>query len=159
VLAWPLARAGRLGGLVATLGALGGVLLVVVLWREWEELLPWSLATLGGAYTATLLLHRHAVDGGAPLVAAGLLLCGELAAWSLDERWQMRVEPAVLRTRAVALGALILAGLAAAAAVVAVAGAATGSGLAWTTLGAASAVGAVGTGVALLRRGYGGSLH
>ena len=152
-------RAGELAGLVATLGALGGLILIATLWREWEELLPWALATLGGAYAATLFVNRGAVDGGAPLVAAGLLLCGELAAWSLDERWSIRAEQAVWRTRGAALGALTLAGLAAAAVVVAVAGAGTGSGLAWTTLGAASAVGAVGVGVALLRRTGSGSLH
>jgi hypothetical protein len=57
----------------------------------------------------------------------------------------------VLR-RAAALAALALAGLVASAAVVAATVAPAGSGLAWTTLGAASAVGAVGVAVALLRR-------
>jgi len=93
------------------------------------------------------------VDDAAPLVATGLLLCGELAAWSLDARWRIAEDETVVRRRALAVGALALAGLAASALVVAVALAPAGRGVAWTTLGAASAVGVVGAAVALLRRG------
>ncbi|HET7567427.1 MAG TPA: hypothetical protein VFJ91_05505 [Gaiellaceae bacterium] len=152
VLAYALWRSRGLGGLVATLGGIGALLLVVVLWKSWTELLSWSLATLGGAYAATLFVNTARVDEGAPLLGAGLLLCGELAALSLEGRWRIHAEVGVLRGRLLALAVLLLAGLAAAAAVVAAAGAGAGRGLAWTTLGAAAVVAVVGTAVALLRR-------
>jgi hypothetical protein len=81
-----------------------------------------------------------------------LLLCGELAAWSLDERVRVDAEPGVLARRATAIGALVGAGLVASAAVVAVAAAPAGNGLSWTAIGAAAAVGAVGIGVVVARR-------
>jgi len=128
------------------------VLLALALWREGEEPIPWALGVLAAAYAATLFVHRGSVDEGAPLVAAGLLLCGELAAWSLDARGRIRAEQAVLQRRIAALAALLLAGLAASSAVVLTAGANAGRGLAWTTLGAASAVAVVAAAVVLLRR-------
>ena len=150
--AYAIARSGALGGVVAVIAALGALMLVVVLWRDWIELLAWALLTGAGAYASTLFLDHHHVDGAAPLVATALLVCGELAAWSLDARWHVAAEAAVLRRRALALGALVLAGLTASAIVVALAGVNAGGGLALTTLGAAAAVAAVGISVALLRR-------
>jgi hypothetical protein len=152
VLAYAVARASHVGGLVAAVGAIGGALLAAVLVRGLQELLVWALALLGAAYALSLAVSGRAVDEAAPLVAAALLLAGELAAWSLDERWRIAAEPAVVRRRAVALGILAGAGLAAASLVIAVAAAPAGRGLAWTTLGAAGAVCAVGAGAALARR-------
>jgi hypothetical protein len=153
VAAYAIARASEVGGLVAGIAALGAALLAVVLVRGVQELLAWALATLGGAYAASLAVSGRAVDEAAPLVAVAFLLCGELAAWSLDERWRIAAEAAVLRRRVVALAMLAGAGLVASAAVIAVAAAPGGSGLAWTTLGAAAAVCAVGAGVVVARRG------
>jgi hypothetical protein len=153
VLAYAVAHASEVGGLVAGIGAVGAVLLAAVLVRGAQELLGWSLATLGGAYAVSLAVSGRAVDEAAPLVAAALLLCAELAAWSLDERRRIAAQPAVVRRRAVALAILAGAGLAAAALVIAVAAAPAGRGLAWATLGAAAAVCAVGAGVAVARRG------
>jgi hypothetical protein len=123
-----------------------------VLVRGTQELLAWSLGVLGAAYGVSLAVHRGSVDEAVPLVAAALLLCGELAAWSLDERLRIEAGRAVMARRAAAVAVLVGAGLAAAAAVVAVAAAPAGRGLAWTTLGAAAAVGAVGAVVAVSRR-------
>lgn len=152
MLAYAASRSGGLAGLVEAIGALGGAVLLVVLVRAAEDLLAWALALLGVAYAVALVVGGHAVDEAAPLVAAGLLLCGELAAWSLDARWRIDEEPAVVRRRALALGVLASAGLVAAALVVAIAAAPPGRGLAWTTLGAAAAVCAVGAGVLVARR-------
>lgn len=152
MLVYAVAHAGQIGGLVAAIGAVGAALLAVVLVRGTQEPLPWVLATLGAAYALSLTVGGRAVDEAAPLVAAGLLLCSELAAWSIDERWRITAERAVVRRRAVALGILAGAGLVAAAVVIAVAAAPAGRGLAWTTLGAAAAVCAVGAGVAVARR-------
>lgn len=153
VLAYTASRTGALVDLVLTIGGLGAVALVVVLVRAAEDLLAWAVLPLAAAYGISIVADRHAVDQTAPLVAVGLLLCCELAAWSLDARWRIAAEEAVVRRRALALGALVLAGLAASTAVVAIAVAPAGNGLSWTVAGAAAAVGAVGIGVAASRRG------
>jgi hypothetical protein len=154
VLAYAAARAPNVAALVAGIGAVGAVLLAFVLVRSADELLPWALVFLGGAYAVSLFVHGASVDEGAPLVAAGLLLCGELAAWSLDERHAIAAERDVVLRRAVALAALALAGLGAAAAVIAFAAAPAGGGLGWTVLGAAAAVLVVGLAAQLARRPY-----
>ena len=153
MLAYAASRTGALAGLVLVIGGIGALVLAVVLVRAVDELLPWALLPLGGAYGIPVVAAGHGVDQGAPLVAAGLLVCGELAAWSLDERWRIAAERVVVRRRAVALGALVLVGLAAATAVVAIADAPPGRGLSWTVVGAVAAVGAVGIGVFAARRG------
>lgn len=94
----------------------------------------------------------HRVDATAPVVAGLLLLCGELAAWSFDERSRLRGnEPFALR-RGAALGVLTLVGLGAATLVIALSAVRPGHGLVWTAIGAAAAVGAAGTGAMLARR-------
>jgi hypothetical protein len=153
VLAHTLAHSGRALPATAALGSAGGLLLVVVLTRANATLVPWPLACLGIAYGVGLVVRGSSLDGAAPLVAVGLLLCGELAAWSIDERLHISAERAVRRARAVALGALALASLALAALVVALAAAPAGNGLAWTVFGAAGAVAVVGLAVRLARRG------
>ena len=121
------------------LGGLGLLLLVFVLVRGHDDLLGLALG-LGGVAYAVSLFGVGGVDEAAPLVATALLLCGELAAWSLDERIRVAVEPRLARARAAALAGLALAGLAAAALVVALAATSVGGGFAWTAVGAAAAV-------------------
>ena len=116
-----------------------------------DELLPWALIPLGIAYTVSLVLHGSGVDGGAPLVAAGLLVCAELAAWSLDEEHAIAAERAVVVARATALGALVAVSTAAAGLIVALS-LVPGSGLAWTVLGATASVLVVGVAVRLAQR-------
>ena len=153
MLAYVLARSGKAAPATGALGAAGGLLLVALLVRTNAELVPWPLALLGVAYGVELVVRGSSVDGAAPLVAVGMLLCGELAAWSIDERLRIAAERAVRRARAVALGALAFASLALAALVVALAAAPAGSGLAWTVLGAAGTVAVVWLAVGLARRG------
>jgi hypothetical protein len=152
VLSYAVWRAGDLGGLAAAIGALGAVFLAAVLLRGMQELLSWSLGVLAGAYAVSIGVHTGSVDEAVPLVAAGLLLCGELAVWSLDEHIPVAAERGVLVGRATAIGVLVGAGLIAAAAVVAIAAAPAGNGLGWTAVGAAAAVGAVGIVVVVARR-------
>jgi hypothetical protein len=150
VLAYAAVREPRLAGLIGGIGAIGAVLLVFVLVRKLDDLLPWAMILLGSAYTVSLVLHGSGIDGGAPLVAAGLLLCAELAAWSVDEQFAIRAERAVVLARASALGALVLVSLVVATLVVALSLVPAG-GLAWTVLGAAAAVGVVWLAVRLAR--------
>ena len=85
-------------------------------------------------------------------MAALLLLCGELSAWSVDERLEIRAEPQLAWRRGKAVAVLAVAGLAVAALVVALSAVPPNHGLAWTVLGAAAAVGAAGTGTWVARR-------
>jgi hypothetical protein len=151
VLAYTTARQLELAGLLIGIGGIGGVLLVLVLVRRMDDLLPWALVLLGIAYTLSLVVHGSGIDGGAPLVAAGLIACAELAAWSLDEQHSIAAERQVVVARASALGALVLAGTAAGGLVVALS-LAPGSGLGWTVLGAAASVLVVGLAVRLSQR-------
>ena len=150
MLAYAALREPKLAALICAVGVPGAVLLALVLVRRMDELLPWALIPLGSAYTVSLVLHGSNVDGGAPLVAAGLLVCAELAAWSLDERDAVAAERAVVLGRATALTALVLAGLAVSGLVVALS-LAPASGLVWTVLGAAASVLVVGLAVRLAR--------
>jgi hypothetical protein len=152
VLAYVVARSGTATPGTGALGALGALCLAWALARAEASFVPWPLAALGTAYTIALVVHGSGVDDAAPLVAVGLLLCGELAAWSLDERFAIRAERAVVTARVAALSALAFGSLVVAALVVALAAAPAGSGLAWTVIGAASAVAVVGVAVALARR-------
>ncbi len=136
----------------AALGGLGAVVLVFLLVRAAPGVVAWPPALLGAAYAIALVVHGRSVDDAAPLVAVGLLLCGELASWSIDVRFHIASERAVVRARASALLGLTFASLAVAALVVAVAAAPAGAGLAWTALGAAAVVGVVALAVALARR-------
>ena len=152
MLAYEVARSSKALPATGPLGGAGALVLVFLLVRARAELVAWPPAVLGVAYAVELVIRGPRVDDAAPLVAVGLLLCGELAAWSIDERLPVAVEWAVTRARAVALGALAFGSLAVAALVVSLAAAPAGGGLAWTVLGAASAVAVVTLAVRLARR-------
>jgi len=153
VLVYAMTRSSDAAPAVAGVGALGALVLAYLLVRASAEAVPWALGLLGLAYAIALVVRGGSgVDEGAPLVAVGLLLCGELAAWSVGERLSISAERGVVAARAAALGLLAAASLAIAALVVALAAAPVGEGLAWTVLGAAAAVVIVGIAVALARR-------
>ena len=126
------------------------LLLAVALLRE-----GWGLGAalwLGaGTYIAFVVAVQNGIDATAPLVAVLLLLCGELTAWSLDERWRMRADPSLGWRRGAAVASLALAGLAVSALVIALAAVPPSHGLIWTLAGAAAAVGAAGTGIWVAR--------
>ena len=106
----------------------------------------------GGTYVAAVAAAGGGADASAPLVAVLLLLAGELAAWSVDERWLIRSEQQLAWRRGVAVSALGLGGLAVAGLVVALSAVQPNHGLAWTVVGATAAVGAAGTGIWVARR-------
>jgi hypothetical protein len=111
-----------------------------------------ALFLAGATYVAAVAVAGGGADASAPLVAVLLLLCGELAAWSVDERFDIRAEPEVAWRRVMAVSTLALAGLAGATLVVALSAVPPSHGLGWTVLGAAAAVGAAGTGIWVARR-------
>jgi len=151
VLAYAIAREPAFAAAIAGIGGIGALLLVFVLMGS-EELLPWTLACLGGAYALSLVAHGSAIDPRAPLVALGLFMCGELASWSLQERYARATPRAITAARAVAVAALALAGLVAAALVLSISAVPAGNGLAWTVLGAAAAVAILAVAVRLAQR-------
>jgi hypothetical protein len=126
-------------------------LLVVALVRG-GSMLGLALFLGGATYVAFLVADHDRVDATAPLVATLLLLCGELTAWSLDERWEIRAADGLGWRRGGALALLALAGVAVSALLVALSAVPSSHGLAWTIAGAAAAVGAAGIGVWVARR-------
>jgi len=130
---------------------LGAVLLVAALFFR-SGGLGGALFLAGATYVAAVAAAGGGADGSAPLVAVLLLLCGELAAWSVDERFEIRPEPEVTLRRGMAVTALALAGLAVATLVVALSAVPPSHGLGWTVLGATAAVGAASTAIWVARR-------
>jgi hypothetical protein len=151
VVADPLLRAGSIAQFLVPGAAVGALLLAIALLVDDRALGP-ALWLAGGTYIAFLAATHQGVDAGAPLVAVGLLLCGELAAWSFDERWRFREDPRLVWRRAGAIGALALAGLALATMSVALTAVPASHGLVWTLVGAVAAIGAAGTGIVLARK-------
>jgi hypothetical protein len=151
VLAYACTRDTHIAPLTGAIGGIGAVLLLFALLRRVDEAMPWALVLLGGAYAIPLFVRGNRIDEGAPLVAAGLLLCSELAAWSFDERWRIKAERAVVVARGTAVALLVLAGLGASTLVLALAATPVGGGLAWTVLGAGAAVLVVGLAARLSR--------
>jgi hypothetical protein len=131
--------------------ALGTMLLVAALVFGGRGLGA-ALFLAGGTYVAAVSAAGHGVDASAPVVAVLLLLCGELTAWSVDERWGIRSEPEIAWRRGGAVATLALAGLAVATLVVALSAVPPNHGLGWTVVGAVAAIGAAGTGVWVARR-------
>jgi hypothetical protein len=140
VVAYAASRKPPIAIVALALGAMGALMLLAMLVRRIDELLPASLALVGIAYAIEILARGSGVDDGAPLVGVALLLCAELATWSLDERWTIKAERAVVLARGTALAGLALTGLGVGALVLALAAAPVGGGLVWTVLGAAATV-------------------
>jgi len=67
---------------------LGAVLLVAALFFRGGGLGA-ALFLAGATYVAAVAAAGGGADASAPLVAVLLLLCGELAAWSVDERFEI----------------------------------------------------------------------
>jgi hypothetical protein len=151
VFAYTISLEPELAGLTLGIGAIGAVALALVLLRRMSAGLPWAVLLLAVAYTIALVARGSAIDGAAPLVAAGLLICAELAAWSVDEEHAISAERTVVVARVTALAVLVAVSTAAAGLVVAVS-LAPGAGLAWTVVGAAAAVLVVGLAVRLTQQ-------
>jgi hypothetical protein len=105
---------------------------------------PWALAALVAEYGAALR-SGGGVDTAAPLYAAALFACAELAYWSCDLRRVGVVDPRALSTRLTAVaGMTALGALAAGAATAAASVAASGTGVTPVVLGTVCAIGVVG---------------
>ena len=92
----------------APLGVLGVALLSGALARPVASVLPWALASLAGGYALALVVADRDLDARAGFVAAGLLLCGELAFWSVEARHWPREDSDAARARLAAIVILAL---------------------------------------------------
>jgi hypothetical protein len=149
VLAWSCLLAPNFAPVTLFLGGVGGLLLVLVLVRGLDDLLGSALLLVSACYVVGLFVGRHPLDEAAPLVGAALLLCSELATWSLEERRPVPRSRTLRLARARAIGLLVLAGLVAATLVVVTATSSLGGGIGWAVLGAAAALAAVAVAVRL----------
>jgi hypothetical protein len=145
-------RAGSHAALFTPGAGIGTLLLVVALVFGARSGLGPALWIAGASYVVAVTVTGQRIDPAAPLVAVLLLLCGELSAWSLDERWPIRADETLVWRRGAAVMLLALTGLAAATLVVALSTVPASHGLAWTLAGAIAAVAAAGTGVLVARR-------
>jgi hypothetical protein len=134
-------RADRLSAVVAALGIAAVGLLVLALLGRWSGLLPWALALAGAEYACFLLLRGKVIDAYAPVYAGGLLLCTELAFWSM-ERHLPGDRPGLGRRRATLVGAGCLVAGGFGAMILSASELAIRGGLLLEVLGVAAAVGA-----------------
>jgi hypothetical protein len=126
-----------IGGVLATLFVCAALVL------GWEQLVPWALGVLGTEYAISLFIRGGGSEDAAPLYGAGLLLLGELVAWSLALRTRMREEPPVLLLRLGTIVAAVAGSAALGTILLGLAASDAGGGLAWTTVGTAAAIAAV----------------
>jgi hypothetical protein len=107
--------------------------------------IPFALLLLGAVYALPVSHHTIAV----PIYGSVLLVCGELAYWSLDERIRERADPGVELPRLVAILAVGGAAILASALMVTVADADVPRSPVGTAVGAAAIVACVALLVAL----------
>jgi hypothetical protein len=120
-------------GALALLALVGGIVL------GWAVLVPAAAALAGGLYGAELAIADAPLDVSAPAVAAALLLCTELAYWSLEERTRWRGDAGDGLRRAGLVALLGVGALLVAAALLALVDAVRAKGLALDLVGAAAA--------------------
>jgi len=133
-----------------TAAGAGAVVLAAGIALRLPVAIPWGVGLAGAGY-AVAREHHAVVDGWATVVGATLLLAAELAAWSIEHDRRIRAERAVVVRRIAALAALVAASALLGFVLVGAAAVSTSTGIALTTLGAASAVAAVAVVLRLLR--------
>lgn len=135
---------------LALLGGTGVVVLVVALLSRSPSVAAWGLALLGAE--VGLRLTARSVPAAAALAGPALLLVAEAGFLSVELHPRLRLAPGALVPRALAVGGLLLGGLALAEASVLVGGAAAGSSGALVVAGAVAAALALGDGARRARR-------
>jgi hypothetical protein len=138
----PLRDSGHVEVLVAV-GAVALLALCLGVALRWSAAVAAGVALLGAQQGVRLALGPDALDAWSPLYAGSLLLCAELAWWSLEPRVRAWSQPGAVTSRAAAvllacIGATVLAAFVALAA-----GASTGGGVALELAGVAAAAAAL----------------
>jgi hypothetical protein len=137
------------GRLLALLGIAGWLLLAGALAAGVPAVVVPGLLALGAEYALSL---GSAVDGRAPLYAAGLLVVAELSYWSLERRIDIAAEPDTVRVRAVLVAVLAAAAIVLGGIMLGLVGLRLGGGIGWELVGLVAAVGALALVAMLARR-------
>lgn len=132
-------------------GSLAAVALVVALVAGRPSPLPVALSLLAAEYALLLGVDDVPLDNRAPLVAALLLVTGELAYWSLELRVAVAEEAGAIARRVAYVTLLALLGMLLGAVMLALVDAAGGGGLWLEALGALAALAALVLVLALAR--------
>ena len=133
-------------------GAVSFVALVAGVVLGWALLIPAAAALAGGLYAAELAIADAPLDVAVPAVAAGLLVCTELAYWSLEERTRWIGQAGESLRRAAVVALLGASAFLVAATLLALVDVLRARGLALDLLGALAAVTVLAT-VVLVARG------
>ncbi len=137
------------GRLLALLGATGWLLLAGALAAGMPAVVVPAVVALGSEYAVSL---APAVNGRAPLYAAGLLVVAELSYWSLELRIGIAAEAGTMRVRAVLVGLLTVAAVVLGGIMLGLSGLRLGGGVGWEVVGLVAAVGALALVATLARR-------
>jgi hypothetical protein len=137
------------GSLLALLGIAGWLLLAGALGAGIPAGVVPGVVVLGAEYALSL---GPALDGRAPLYAAGLLVVAELSYWSLELRIGIAAEPGTTRVRAALVGVLAVSAVVLGGIMLGLSGLRLGGGIGWEVVGLAAAVGALALVAALARR-------
>jgi hypothetical protein len=126
--------------LLLSLGAAGVLWLAIGLMVRWNAPLVLGIACLGAEQSVRLATGPSTVDPWTPLYAAGFLLAGELAWWSIEPRVPAWSDWQLLVRRLSAIAGCCVGGALLAALVVLAAGAPLTGGVGLELVGVAAAV-------------------
>ena len=130
-------------GVLLAVGAAGLLILFVALATRWSGAITGALVVLGGQQAVRLELGTHELDVWAPLLAAGLLACAELAWWSIDPRVPAWAQPGLTARRLATIVAMCAFGTGIGAVMLVAAGASLSGGVGLELVGILAATGAV----------------
>jgi hypothetical protein len=129
--------------LLVVVGAPAVVILLLGLASRWSAALTAGVVVLGAQQAVRLELGTDAFDEWAPLTAAALLLCAELAWWSIEPRVPAWAQPGLALRRLATIVALCAGGSAIGAVMLVAAGASLSGGVALELVGIVAATAAV----------------
>jgi hypothetical protein len=141
---------GNLRGPIAVIAGCAMLLLLFGLVRRRPVTIPWSVLLTATAY----MVGREgspAVDGGAAIVGALLLLSAELASWSIGDDSRIQVEPRLVAWRAGVITVLVSSALLLNFLLLGAAAISTSTGLVVAAAGVIAAVSAVAIVLRLVR--------
>lgn len=130
-------------GLLLVAGAPALLILLVGLVARWSGALTAAIVVLGAQQAVRLELGSDAFDEWVPLTAAALLLCAELAWWSIEPRIPAWAQRDLATRRLATILALCAGGAALGAVMLVAAGASISGGVALELAGIVAATAAV----------------
>ena len=130
-------------GLLLAVGAPVPVVLLVGLALRWSAALTGAIILLGAQQAVRLALGTDVLDEWAPLVGGALLLCAELAWWSIEPRVPAWSQPRLALWRLTSVLLMCLLGAGVGAAMLVAAGSSLSGGVPLELAGILAATGAV----------------